>query len=353
MQIKELNTDAIDLLQNLIRTPSFSQEEEQTAAIINTWLKNRGIKTRRSKNNVWAKNKYFDANKPTILLNSHHDTVRPNRGYTRDPFQASVAAGKLYGLGSNDAGGSLVALLSTFVYFYEKDHLNYNLIIAATAEEEMASKNGLRALLNELPEIDFAIVGEPTGMNLAIAEKGLLVIDAVAKGKSGHTAHENTINAIYEALDDIAWIRQFQFPKQTAALGRVKMTVSMIEAGKQHNVVPANCSFVIDVRVNDAYTNEEVFEIIDRHTKSTLQARSFRMTSSSIPTDHAIVLAGIQLGRKTYGSPTLSDQANLSCPSLKMGPGNSLRSHQADEFIFLSEMEEGITIYIDILNKIL
>ena len=351
--MKKLYPKVIGLLQELIETPSFSKEEDKTAVLINNWLKEWGVETQRSKNNIWAKNKHFDANKPTILLNSHHDTVRPNKGYTRDPHKATVEEGKLYGLGSNDAGGCLVSLMSTFVYFYERPHLAYNIIIAATAEEEIAGENGLKDLLAELPPISFAIVGEPTEMHLAIAEKGLLVIDGMAKGKSGHAAHDNTENAIYNALDDIQWIRQFKFPKETESLGKVKMTVSMIQAGKQHNVVPASCPFVIDVRVNDAYSNKEVFDIIDQHTKSEMKARSFRLNSSSIPKDHPIVLAGIKLGRKTYGSPTLSDQAVLSCPSLKLGPGNSLRSHQADEFIFLDEIENGINIYVDILNKIL
>lgn len=353
MKIEELYKRAIDLLQNLIKTPSFSKEEDQTAVLIENWLKEWGIKTYRSKNNIWAKNMHFDATKPTILLNSHHDTVHPNKGYTRDPHQASIENGKLFGLGSNDAGGCLVSLMSTFTYFYKQENLAYNLIITATAEEEIAGQNGIKDLLTELPPIDFAIVGEPTEMHLAIAEKGLLVIDGVAQGKSGHAAHDNTENAIYNALDDIQWIRQFEFQKETVSLGKVKMTVSVIQAGKQHNVVPADCSFVIDVRVNDAYSNKEVFEIIDAHTKSDLKARSFRLNSSSIPKNHPIVLAGLHLNRKTYGSPTLSDQAMLSCPSLKLGPGNSLRSHQANEFIFLNEIENGIKIYVDILNQIL
>ena len=353
MNIKEIYKSAIDLLQKLIETPSFSKEEDKTAILIQNWFKKQGIKAYRSKNNIWAKNKYFDASKPTILLNSHHDTVRPNKGYTRDPHKASIENGKLFGLGSNDAGGCLVSLMSTFAYFYNRENLAYNIIIAATAEEEIAGENGIKALLKELPNIDFAIVGEPTEMHLAIAEKGLLVIDGIARGKSGHAAHDNTENAIYNALDDIQWIRQYKFPKETDALGKVKMTVSVIQAGKQHNVVPANCSFVIDVRVNDAYSNKEVFDIIDHHTKSDMTARSFRLNSSSILRNHPIVLAGIQQGRKTYGSPTLSDQAMLSCPSLKLGPGNSLRSHQADEFIFLDEIENGIKIYVDILNQIL
>ncbi len=347
-----LTKKAIDLLQKLIKTTSYSGEEGKTAYLLKEWLTQHGIQANRDKNNVWAMNKHFDRNKPSILLNSHHDTVRPNSGYTRDPFEPSIEDGRIYGLGSNDAGGALVSLISTFLYYYEKDDLKYNLIFAATAEEETAGKNGLRDLLLKLPKISFALVGEPTEMHLAVAEKGLLVIDAQARGTSGHTAHTNTDNAIYRAIEDISWIKNFKFPKVSPLLGEVKMTVSMIEAGKQHNIVPAKCAFVIDVRVNEAYSNNEVFEIIDTNTSSTLSPRSFRLNSSSIPLSHPFVQAGLRLGRKTYGSPTLSDQACLSCPSLKMGPGNSLRSHQANEYILIKEIADGISLFIDILGEI-
>ena len=342
-----------ELLKNLIATPSFSGEEDKTADLIQGYLKEHGVEFNRTKNNVWAKNKHFDELKPTILLNSHHDTVKPNKAYTIDPFKPFVKDGKLYGLGSNDAGGSVVSLLSTFVHFYNEKNLKYNIIIAITAEEESSGPNGLNSLIKILPNIDFAIVGEPTGMNLAIAEKGLLVLDVVAKGVSGHAAHENTINPIYLALEDINWIKNYRFPKVSETLGKVKMSVTQINAGTQHNVVPAECHFVVDVRVNDKYTNKEVLEIVKKNLKSEVKERSLRLNSSSIDKNHPIVQAGVKLGRKTYGSPTLSDQSVLSCQSLKMGPGESPRSHQADEFIYLSEIENGIKIYKKMLKEIL
>ncbi len=349
----ELQQEAIELLKKLIVTPSFSGEEDETATHICSWFDEHKITYNRHKNNVWATNKHFDKSKPTILLNSHHDTVKPNSGYTNNPFEAKLEDGKLYGLGSNDAGGCLVSLIALFTHFYASENLTYNLLIAATAEEESSGPNGLNSLLKIIPSIEFAVVGEPTQMNLAIAEKGLLVIDGYAPGVSGHAAHTNTINAIYNALDDIQWIRNYSFPKVSDTLGSVKMSVTQISAGSQHNVVPASCHFVMDVRVNEHYSNQEVFEIINAHTKSELKARSFRLNSSSIPENHPIVQAGIALGRNTYGSPTLSDQASLSCPSLKLGPGDSTRSHQANEFIYLHEIEEGIALYIKLFETIL
>ncbi len=349
----QLYKQAITLLKKLIETQSFSGEEDKTADHIIAHLNEANITYNRVGNNIWATNLHFDSRKPSILLYSHHDTVKPNQAYTNNPYEAFEKDGKLYGLGSNDAGGCLVSLIALFKHFYEQKDLKYNLILAASAEEENSGNNGLRKLLPELPEIDFAIVGEPTEMNLAISEKGLLVIDAVAKGISGHAAHNNTTNAIYEAMTDIAWIQQYEFPKTSATLGKVKTTVTQINAGSQHNVVPAECHFVIDCRVNERYHLKEVFEILDKNTKCELKARSFRNNSSSIPTDHPIVKAGVELGRTTYGSPTLSDQANLSVPSLKMGPGLSTRSHQADEYIYLKEIEEGIDIYIQLLEKIM
>ncbi|WP_417602266.1 M20 family metallo-hydrolase [Owenweeksia hongkongensis] len=349
----ELQQKAIELLKKLIVTPSFSGEEDETAKHICNWFDDHKIPFNCNDNNVWATNKHFDKNKPTILLNSHHDTVKPNSGYTNDPFEAKVKDGKLYGLGSNDAGGCLVSLIALFTHFHTSENLKYNLLMAATAEEESSGPNGLNSLLKIIPPIEFAVVGEPTQMNLAIAEKGLLVIDAYAPGVSGHAAHTNTDNAIYNAMDDIQWIRHYSFSKVSEVLGPVKMSATQINAGSQHNVVPASCHFVIDVRVNEHYSNQEVFEIINDHTKSELKARSFRLNSSSIPENHPIVQAGIALGRTTYGSPTLSDQASLSCPSLKLGPGDSTRSHQANEFIYLNEIEEGIDIYIKLFETIL
>ena len=353
MEYQELYSSAITLLQSLIETPSFSGNEEGTASLISSWLENYGITVHRQANNIWATNDHFDPSKPTILLNSHHDTVRPNKGYTNDPFQAFIDGDQLYGLGSNDAGGCLVSLLASFASFYRKEKLKYNLLIAATAEEENSGPNGISSLLPNLPVVDFAIVGEPTEMQLAIAEKGLLVIDGYAPGKAGHAANGNTENAIYNALEDINWIRNYQFPKVSDMLGPVRMSVTQINAGQQHNQVPASCHFVIDVRVNEHYSNEEIYQYLNSHTFSELNARSFRLNSSSISEDHPIVKAGIAMGCQTYGSPTLSDQALLSCPSFKMGPGISKRSHSANEFVLLSEIGEGMKGYIELLEKII
>lgn len=351
--IPKLTVEAITLLKELISKPSFSSEEAETALLITDWFSHHDIKFERNDHNVWAINNYFDVSKPTLLLNSHHDTVKPNQAYTRDPFMPEVIDGKLYGLGSNDAGGSLVSLLATFTYFYNRKDLNYNLIIVASAEEESSGTKGLNSVLPLLPEIDVAIVGEPTLMQLAIAEKGLLVLDCCAYGKAGHAAHGLGDNAIYKAMEAIEWFRHFDFPKESQTLGKVKMTVTQVNAGSQHNVIPAECRFVVDVRVTDAYTNQQVLDIVKEHVLVEIKPRSLRLNSSSIPMDHPLVQAGIALGRNTYGSPTLSDQAVLSCPSMKMGPGDSLRSHTADEFIYVTEIEEGIRLYIELLSSVL
>ncbi|WP_111709699.1 M20 family metallo-hydrolase [Lutibacter citreus] len=350
--IEQLTKEAIELLKKLISTQSFSGEENETALLITQFLSYHDIPFKTDKHNVWAKNKHFDASKKTILLNSHHDTVKPNKGYTRDPLKAEVIDGKLYGLGSNDAGGCLVSLLATFTYFYNREDLKYNFVIVASAEEENSGPNGLNSMLKIIPKIDFAIVGEPTLMNLAIAEKGLMVMNCEAKGTAGHAAHGVGDNSIYNAMEDINWFQTFEFPKVSETLGKVKMTVTQIEAGSQHNVIPASCKYVVDVRVTDAYSNQEVFDIISANVKSEVCPRSLRLNSSSIPKNHEIVQAGIKLGRETYGSPTLSDQAVLSCPSLKLGPGQSLRSHTANEFIFVNEIKEGVDLYIKILEEI-
>ncbi|MCB0472386.1 MAG: M20 family metallo-hydrolase [Flavobacteriaceae bacterium] len=351
--IPQLTDEAITLLKAMISKPSFSSEEAETALLIMDWFSHHSIKFERNDHNIWAINKYFDASKPTLLLNSHHDTVKPNQAYSRDPFKPEVIDGKLYGLGSNDAGGSLVSLLATFTYFYDRKDLNYNLIIVASAEEESSGAKGLNSVLPLLPKVDVAIVGEPTLMQLAIAEKGLLVLDCCAYGKAGHAAHGLGDNAIYKAVEAIEWFRTFEFPKESQTLGKVKMTVTQVNAGSQHNVIPAECRFVVDVRVTDAYTNQQVLEIVKEHVSVEVKPRSLRLNSSSIPMQHPLVQAGIALGRNTYGSPTLSDQAVLSCPSLKMGPGDSLRSHTADEFIHVAEIEEGIRLYIELLSSVL
>jgi acetylornithine deacetylase len=352
--IQELTQDAIALLKQLIETQSFSSEEDQTASHIEAWFQRYNINYKRTQNNVWATNKHFKAGKPTLLLNSHHDTVKPNSAYTKDPFKAIVKDGKLFGLGSNDAGGCLVSLMATFTYFYNHKDLKYNIIIVASAEEESSGPNGLNSMLSVIPKIDVAIVGEPTLMNLAIAEKGLVVFDAVLTGTPSHAAHPNDDNVIYKAVETLLWFKNYTFKKGSEALGNVKLTVSQISAGKQHNAVPADLNLVIDVRVNDAYSNAEIVEILQSEAPVTsITPRSLRLNSSSIPTNHALVKAGVAMGRTTYGSPTLSDQAVLSCPSLKLGPGDSTRSHSADEFIYLKEIEEGIEIYIELLNRVI
>jgi len=350
---RKLTKEAIELLKNLIETPSFSSEED-TADLIEEWFKTHKIPCIRTNNNVWATNEHFDKVKPTLLLNSHHDTVKPNNGYTKDPFKAIEEDGKLFGLGSNDAGGCLVSLIAAFTNFYGKKDLNYNVVLVASAEEESSGPNGLNSMLDVIPEIDVAIVGEPTLMQLAIAEKGLVVFDAKVKGTASHAAHPNNDNAIYNTMTVLEWFQDYKFEKKSPVLGDVKMTVTQINAGKQHNAVPAEVDLVVDVRVNDKYSNEEIAKILAEKSPCTsIEARSLRLNSSSIPISHPLVEAGISLGRKTYGSPTLSDQAVLSCPSLKLGPGDSTRSHTADEFIYLKEIEEGIELYIQLLEKVL
>lgn len=350
--IDQLTSNAILLLKKLIETPSFSSEENETANLIEKWFKQYEISFKRTKHNVWATNAYFDDRKPTLLLNSHHDTVKPNNAYTKDPFKAIVEDSKLYGLGSNDAGGSLVSLLAAFTYYYNRKDLKFNIIIVASAEEENSGNNGLKSMLPIIPKVDVAIVGEPTLMNLAIAEKGLVVFDAEVKGTPSHAAHPNDNNAIYNCISVLRWFQSYQFKKTSQSLGDVKMTVTQINAGKQHNAVPSQVKLVVDVRVNDRYTNQDIVDILQKESPcDSMIPRGMNLNSSSIPINHPLVVAGVKLGRNTYGSPTLSDQAILSCPSLKLGPGDSCRSHSADEFIYLNEIEEGIKIYIELLER--
>jgi acetylornithine deacetylase len=346
------NQQAINLLQHLISTQSFSREEDKTAAIIEEFLQKRGIITQRQGNNIWAKNAHFTEGLPTILLNSHHDTVKPVKAWTRDPFAADIVEGKLFGLGSNDAGGCLVSLIATFCHFYDKN-LPYNLILLASAEEEISGRGGVEAVLPNLPPIAVGIVGEPTLTQMAVAEKGLMVMDGVARGKAGHAAREEGINAIYIALEDIASLKNFQFEHKSNVLGAVKMSVTQIEAGTQHNVVPDECRFVVDVRTNECYTNAEIWEIIKKQVKSTITPRSMRLNSSKIPLDHPLILRGQSMGLSYYGSPTLSDQALMDFPTLKIGPGDSAHSHTADEFIYVEEIEKGMEVYRELLTDLM
>ncbi|WP_082422585.1 M20 family metallo-hydrolase [Aquimarina longa] len=354
-KIKELTDLAIELLHKLIETPSFSSEEDRTAQLIENWFIKNDIPFKRENNNIWAYNKYYDNSLPTILLNSHHDTVKPNGNYTNDPFKAFEEGGKLFGLGSNDAGGCLVSLIATFTYFYQKRDLKYNFVIVASAEEESSGPLGLKSVLKYIENVDFAIVGEPTLMQLAVAEKGLLVLDVSVKGTASHAAHPNNDNAIYNAIPIIEWFRSYQFPKVSDTLGKVKMTVTQVNAGNQHNVVPASCDLVIDIRVNDHYNNAQVLESVLQAMPDGVEVtpRSLDLGSSSIAIDHPVVKSGVRLGRTTYGSPTLSDQSVLNCPSLKLGPGDSTRSHSANEYIYTEEIREGVALYIAILEGIL
>ena len=348
-----LTQNAIALLQDLIRLESFSGAEDRTAARIEEWFSSYEIPFQRKDNNIWATNKHFDIQKPTLLLNSHHDTIHPNQGYTRNPYNPDIEDGKLYGLGSNDAGGALVSLIACFTHFYNQENLDYNLLMVASAEEENAGKKSLRYLIPDLPKIDVAIVGEPTLMDLAIAEKGLVVFDLNLKGTASHAAHPNEDNPLMKLPKLLKAIEELEFDKVSPLLGPVKATLTQVNAGSQHNVVPSEVNMVLDVRVNECYSNKEIEQIIKSSLDCEVKARSLKLRSSSINPDHPLVKAGITLGKKTYGSPTLSDQAGLDCPSLKLGPGDSTRSHSANEFIFVREIEEGITFYINLLNQIL
>lgn len=353
MNDQHLFDNALELLKELISIPSFSKEEHGTAGAISRFLAVRSIEHSWVGNNIYALNKHFDASKPTLLLNSHHDTVKPNKSYTLDPFDPIVKDGKLYGLGSNDAGGALVSLIACFIHFYDKEGMAYNIVLAATAEEEISGPNGIEYTLTYLPSLDCAIVGEPTLLNLAIAERGLMVLDCTAKGRSGHAARNEGDNAISKAVKDIQWFSSYQFPKKSDLLGPVKMTVTVIETeNKAHNVVPDACRFVADIRVNECYQFEEVLDTVRENVSSEVIPRSFRMRSSLIPEDHPLIIAGKKAGRTVYGSPTTSDKALIPCPALKLGPGDSARSHTADEFIFIDEIRQGIVLYIEITDSL-
>ena len=349
-----LQDEAISLLKELIATPSFSKEEDETAGILCRFIGTKGIQHSRVGNNVYALNKYYDANKPSILLNSHHDTVKPNKGYTFDPFSPFEKDGKLFGLGSNDAGGCLVSLLATFLYFYDRQDIKHNVVFAASAEEEISGVNGIELVLPYLGKIDCGIVGEPTKLEMAVAERGLMVIDCTAEGRSGHAARNEGENALYKAIEDINWIRNYKFEKVSPLLGESRLTVTVIATENvQHNVVPSQCKFVIDVRVNELYTFDEILDALQKNLKSKFKPRTTRMKSTSIPLDHPLVKAGIKLGKGYYGSPTTSDKALMPFSTLKMGPGDSARSHTADEYIFIDEIKEGIETYIKLVNELL
>lgn len=348
-----LYEEAVENLRRLIRTQSFSGQEQDTAQVLSEYLESKGIKVHCIANNLWSINNSFDAVKPTILLNSHHDTVKPTNGWTVDPLEPQEREGKIIGLGSNDAGAPLVSLLAVFLFFANNTDLKYNLIFSATAEEENSGPNGVGSIIDKLGPIDFAIVGEPTGMEMAVAEKGLIVLDCTAIGKSGHAARNTGENAIYKAMKDIGWLSTYQFPNISRTLGPVKMSVTIINAGTQHNVIPDRCMFTVDIRTTDAYSHDEIMDTIKLNIQSEITRCSLRLKSSAIDPGHPIVHAAKKLGINTFGSPTLSDQAVLDVPSVKIGPGMSERSHTADEFVYLSEIEAGIEIYKNLLASIL
>lgn len=340
--------DTIDLLKNMIRIPSVSREEKDAADYMERWMKGNGFEARRLGNNLWMESGPADG-RPTILLNAHIDTVKPASGYTRDPFTPEIEDGCLYGLGSNDDGGSLVALLETYSRLIQKEQ-PYRLIFSATAEEEVSGKGGLDLILPELGRIDFGVMGEPTGMRMAVAERGLMVLDCTAYGKSGHAARNEGVNAIYKAIEDIQWFKSHSFDRVSDFLGAVKMSVTQINAGTQHNVVPDRCTFVVDVRPNGMYTNPELLEMIKSSVSCEVKERSTRIGSSHLPMDHPAVVRGLSLGLEPFGSPTTSNQALCHFPTLKIGPGDSARSHSADEYIRLDEIADGIETYVALLD---
>ena len=343
---------AVELLKQLIAIPSISKEEDKTADLIYRYLTTEGFSVHRKGNNIWVKSMISDS-LPTILLNSHHDTVKPSSSWTTDPFKPMEIEGRIYGLGSNDAGASLVSLMMAFFYLHSKKNRKYNLLYSATAEEEITGVNGVKSILDDLGKIDLALVGEPTNMQMAVAEKGLMVLDCKATGKSGHAARNEGINAIYLAMDDILWFHNFQFPHESTLLGKVKMSVTVINAGTQHNVVPDECNFVVDVRTNEFYTNQQALEIIQSKVKNvSVTARSLRHNSSHIPLQHPVVKRGQELGLTYYGSPTTSDQTVIRLTSVKIGPGDSARSHTANEFIIMDEIKNGIETYIRLLENL-
>lgn len=357
--VKELTTDAVALLQRLIGTPSVSRDEQKAADIIEEALRSYGFTPHRHGNNVWAYSPGFDESRETILLNAHIDTVKPVASWQRDPFAPTIEGDRLYGLGSNDCGGGLVSLLQAFRHLSQTPPLSSlhsplsskNLIYLASCEEEVSGINGIRSVIDQMPRIDVAIVGEPTGMQPAVAEKGLMVIDMVAHGKSGHAARGEGINAIYEALDDMLWVRDYRYEKVSPFLGPTVMNLTVVNSGTQHNVIPDECRMIIDVRTNEFYDNEEVFRFIDSHTKSDCKARSYHLRSSRIDVEHPLIQHLVAMGKEPFGSPTLSDQALMPWPSFKLGPGQSSRSHSADEYICLSEIHDAIETYLRLFKE--
>ena len=350
-KIDSLFYDSIDLLKRMIEIPSHSGEEKEVADMLEAYMRNNNLSPERKGNNIWITSPGFDVNKPTILLNSHVDTVKPVAAWSVDPYKAVESEGKITGLGSNDAGASLVSLLHAFILLTKKAQ-SYNLIFLASCEEEISGKKGVESVLPELPPVSFGLIGEPTDMNPAIAEKGLMVLDCCVHGKSGHAAGEEGENAIYKAISAINWFKSYKFPKGSDLLGKVKMSVTMIQSGTQHNVIPDLCTFVVDVRSNEHYSNIEILEFITQNCGCEVKARSTRLNPSGISPEHPVVQRAVMLGKTAFGSPTLSDQALMPFPTLKIGPGQSLRSHTANEFVGTNEIREAIEIYIRLLNNL-
>ncbi len=349
MTQEQFTNDAVELLKKLIATPSVSRNEKDAADIMEQTIRSYGFEPQREANNIWVIDPHFDESKPTLLLNAHIDTVKPVDSWQCHPYAPTIEGDLLYGLGSNDCGGGLCSLLQIFRMLTEKPQ-SYNLIYLASAEEEVSGKDGISRALPLLPKIDLAIVGEPTGMNPAVAEKGLMVLDVIAHGKSGHAARNEGVNAIYEALDDMRWIRDYKFEKVSEFLGPTKMTLTVVNAGTQHNVIPDKCTMLVDIRTNEFYDNEEVYHFICQHLKSEVKAHSFRLKSSRIDPEHPLIKKCVTMGMKPFGSPTLSDQALMHFPSFKLGPGESSRSHSADEFIKISEIADAIAKYKELLD---
>jgi acetylornithine deacetylase len=352
MTIDELASQSVELLKEMIEIPSLSREEKKVADFLEATFSAWGLHPSRIHNNIWLRNKFWNDDMPVILLDSHLDTVRPVRGWTYDPFRSTIEEQRIIGLGSNDAGASVVSLLGTFRYFYDAQYLPFNLLYCASAEEEISGENGIASILDQLGRIDLAIVGEPTQMQIAVAEKGLLVLDCEAKGRAGHAARDEGDNAIYKAIKDIMILETYRFPLVSSVLGPVKLTVTQIEAGQQHNVVPDSCRFVVDVRTNEFYSNKEAFEIISGLIQSQVHPRSLKLNSSGISVNHQIVKRGLEMGLHIYGSPTTSDQAVIPYPSIKMGPGDSARSHTANEYILVQEIYDGIATYVKLLEAL-
>jgi acetylornithine deacetylase len=351
MKLHPYTSESVELLKRMIAVPSFSREENDVADLLEQFLKQKGLSPHRKGNNIWLVSRYYSSSKPTVLLNSHIDTVRPSSGWTYEPVRATTKSDRIFGLGSNDAGASVVSLLAAFRMLEESEQ-PCNFIFSATAEEEISGDGGIASILEDVGPVDLGVVGEPTQMQMAVAEKGLMVLDGEVKGKSGHAARSEGVNAIYEAFPVLEWFKSFEFPKKSDFLGPVKMTVTGIQAGTQHNVVPDSCKFMVDIRVNEHYQNQELFELIQQYVNCRLKARSFRLNSSCIPVEHPLVKRGERLGLEKYGSPTTSDQARMPFPTIKIGPGDSARSHTPNEYIVISEITDGVDVYKKLLDSL-